>query len=380
MPHVLDLSTVYSSYEQELINDYLSHLTIDNLRVFLIAPDVETDQIESLYQTPYGIKKLDDGLRKKWTTPISSIDLNLPKPNDYIAEKTALKTGQVSAKPSKIKIKEGLVLWSQLDTEFGVPRSVVNVSVHTPRAGADLQSRLYNEMFASLINDSLERENYPMRLAGVSMGVSAQWTGMTLKVSGYDEKQADMITKLGQHLISMTPDPERFELIKSRKIRAWKNLEKDRPIRIGGRAIDRLIYPRQFDRSNALESLEKTTLEGFENWRKSYFDSGSMRVYVYGNQTLAEAKAIAESTHKTLLNKSTLWIRPAKSVRQIPKGEHSTTLDIAHPDAIFLAKYQGKSGSIEQQSKYRLLAHLIKAPFFSELRTKQQLGYTVWAF
>ena len=246
MPHVLDLSTVYSSYEQELINDYLSHLTIDNLRVFLIAPDVETDQIE-LYQTPY--IKTDDGLRKN-DDPPPSIDLNLPKPNDYIAEKP-LKTGQVSAKPSKIKIKEGLVLWSQLDTEFGVPRSVVNVSVHTPRAGADLQSRLYNEMFASLINDSLERENYPMRLAGVSMGVSAQWTGMTLKVSGYDEKQADMITKLGQHLISMTPDPERFELIKSRKIRAWKNLEKDRPIRIGGRAIDRLIYPRQFDRSNA---------------------------------------------------------------------------------------------------------------------------------
>ena len=45
-----------------------------------------------------------------------------------------------------------------------------------------------------------------------------------------------------------------------------------------------------------------------------------------------------------------------------------------------MAKYQGGSGKIEEQAKYRAVAHLIKAPFFNELRTKQQLGYTVWAY
>ena len=55
-------------------------------------------------------------------------------------------------------------------------------------------------------------------------------------------------------------------------------------------------------------------------------------------------------------------------------------MDIAHPDAIFMAKYQGHGGEINEQAQYKLLAHLMKAPFFSELRTKQQLGYTVWAY
>jgi insulysin len=55
-------------------------------------------------------------------------------------------------------------------------------------------------------------------------------------------------------------------------------------------------------------------------------------------------------------------------------------ISIDHQDSVFVAAYQGGSTDIGEQARYKLLGELVKTPFFTELRTNQQLGYVVSAY
>ena len=117
--NVLNLSSIYDEYDGELINKYLTQLTPDNLRVMLIAPDLDTDKTEVLYNTPYSIHPLSDDVKKAWLDTTGDAGLHLPAPNKFIASKTDIKPKSESSEiPTLLVNEEGMSLWHLQDPSF----------------------------------------------------------------------------------------------------------------------------------------------------------------------------------------------------------------------------------------------------------------------
>ena len=52
---------------------------------------------------------------------------------------------------------------------------------------------------------------------------------------------------------------------------------------------------------------------------------------------------------------------------------------VDHPDSVVVYQYQGEDKSILEHARWRLLGQMMNNPFFSSLRTEQQLGYVVFS-
>lgn len=65
---------------------------------------------------------------------------------------------------------------------------------------------------------------------------------------------------------------------------------------------------------------------------------------------------------------------------QLPKGDPLyRTLDIDHQDSALTLYLQGADRSTRSRAEVALLAEILQTPFYSQLRTEQQLGYIVFA-
>ena len=380
--HVLNLSTLYDEYDDNLINEYLSLLTPDNLRVILVAPGLETNQVEPLYDTPYAISPLSQENKDSWSNTELIPSLHLPKPNRFIAANIQLKPKlEASSKPSLLLDENGVQLWHLQDPSFAVPRSRIYFGLHSVAANQNKTSRVSNQMFSLLLNDSLQEMAYPLQLAGLSFSVNSTWRGLQLYVAGYSEKQAALVADIALKIREFSANEKRFAIQKTRLIRSYKNRKTRRPINQVEYQINELINPKVISAEQALKALESLTFTDFQQFIAGYFQAGRLECMIHGNHRAEEAKQLVNETAGVLLAGMTIVDDPEVEINKMPPAKrHVFTVEVDHHDSVFWAYYQGETTDIVEQAKYLLLSHVLRTSFFTELRTNQQLGYLVWSF
>ena len=125
----------------------MSLLTPDNLRVMLIAPDLSTDKIEPLYNTPYAITPLSEDSKRRWAFSEPLASLQLPQPNPFIASEIQVKPkGDGGQIPALLVDNDGVQLWHLQDPSFAVPRSRIFVALHAQAANQDSRTQCGNVM------------------------------------------------------------------------------------------------------------------------------------------------------------------------------------------------------------------------------------------
>jgi secreted Zn-dependent insulinase-like peptidase len=131
-------------------------------------------------------------------TPIDPA-LSLPAANPFIPDELNLKTAKLApeqatpAYPELIQQNSGLDLWHQLDTSFNVPRSNLYIALQSPIANKTPKDSLLTALLTGIIKKQLNSYAYPAHLAGLSYSVYATERGMSIVLSGYDQKQSFVV-------------------------------------------------------------------------------------------------------------------------------------------------------------------------------------------
>ena len=199
-------------------------------------------------------------------------------------------------------------------------------------------------------------------------------------MGGYDQKQSALLRDLTMKMRDFRVNPERFALQKTRLIRHYKNHKTRRPIDQTSFAVNYLRNPRALSIERSISALEDLSLETFQSFVKSYYSQCALEIMIHGNHTAAEALGIASVSSQALLRDVESVSVPSTIVWRLPQNkELICDLDINHDDSTYWAHYQGSKTDLSEQAHYLLLAQIIKTPFFTTLRTHQQLGYLVWS-
>ncbi len=376
--HILNSGYLYEDFDADLIKQYTNYFKPSNLRQVVIAPNLKTDKVEPLYNTPYSINPLSESLISAWNKIDDLSGYQLPLKNKFIAENPQVKPIEKEQSVPEALINEpGFKFYYKQDSEFKLPKSDVFVSIYSEKAGDNASNRAKMNLYTALLNDSLESYSYAASQAGLQYALFSGHSSLTYAVYGYNQKQDMLMKVLNERITNLKIAEDRFNVHKARLIRNWKNSKFNRPIGQVFGGLTQAMQSRVYTPDELAKGLETVTVADMQKFIKAFHKQGSLEVLAHGNVNSKGAQKLASFLKSSLMKDKKVVAKPVNQVLKITGGEGVYQLDIDHNDSAIVMVYQGKDKSIKTSAKYQLLRQVLSQSFYKSIRTDQQLGYVV---
>lgn len=357
-------------FDRKRITRLLARLTPDNALVELATPHFESTQTEPWFDVAYELHRGPHPV-----TAAADAKLTLPAANPYLPEDLSLRTAD--DQPITLAVDEpGLQLWLDTDVSFTTPRANIALDLVIPGGLSSLRDSSLGQLFVKLINDGLSQSTYPALLAGLNGNLAATPSGIAIRIGGYNDKQSEFGAFILDQALTAPLSEERFHTLKHSLVRDLQNTTKDKPYNQALTRLETTLLSSSWPATDQAALLEQTTLEQLKTWRQETFTELAVIGGLHGNVDLEDAERLAQLLNTVLPISRQQRARPKVS-------QLSQSMDIAlavdHNDATLLIYAQDADASFTSRARSALAGQLLRSPFFSDLRTEQQLGYVVSA-
>ncbi len=375
---VLRVPYLYAPFDGQLIRDTLNQLTPQNLIAILQAPDVVGDR-----QTPYfaAAYRQSPPLTVDLTAPRHAA-LALPTPNEFIPANLALRDVHVTPQPERMA-RDGMasVLWYLHDNEFQTPRGDFFLSVQSPVASHSAINAMLAQLYALMVMDELNELTYPASVAGLDFNLRPHSRGMTLQLSGFDEKQPVLLEKIIAAITQPTLDPQRFARLREELLRRWRNAQRDAPYSQAMGELYNLVMTPSWSLQERLAATQAVDLAMLTAFVPTFLAELQLVQLAHGNFDADQAQKLAQIAEKRLLATGSPTTTPVPRADVLALAATNTLrlLPVDHNDGAIVAYYQGADRRYDTRAAFGLLAQMLETPFYQSLRTEQQLGYVVTA-
>ena len=375
-PYMMD------QYEQQVLNDLLGRITINNALIVLSDANVETDRVSQYYQVPYAVRSLDAEQVAALRGVDQSAPLHLPEPNQFIAEdvsmvEVAATNPPVPAVALQLPRQQ---IWFQQDDEFKVPKGATYINFRSPEVGQNARQTAAAVLYTALLKDNVNEFAYPAMLAGLSFDIYKHAQGMSLRISGYNDKQAVLLQELLGIIEAPQFDPARFENIRKDMIRSLENAVANPPInQVMNDLRESLLYG-EWGEQPLIDALQQLDLAALQAYAGDFWASATAEALIYGNYPPSYIDELSAMLSQVVLAEPAPAL-PDLKVLELESGESvQYAVDVAHDDSVVAWYLQGAANTWQDRGVAALTAQIMKSGFFQELRTEQQLGYSVMAF
>ena len=384
---VLRGASVIEQYNPELIQQLIMLLRPERVLVALNTQNVSTDNTEKNYQVDFRISAIKPELIQQWSHSDINPALALPAPNPFIPDELELKASDSQSDPlyaihpELISQVPNLDLWHQLDTSFKVPRSSFYIALHSPIANSSPRHTLLTSLLTGIINKQLNSYAYPARLAGLHYSVYPTERGLTVSLSGYQQKQRLLLERIVTALKSPEITEKRFNVLKARYQQKLSNAQKQQPFHQILAELKRTMLERHWTIDQKLTALSSITAEDLSVYAVEFLQQLHITMLLQGNITASEAEQQAQFIEQEFLAASTtiVTVPPAGVIRLNENSISSRKLTIDNHDASVALYFQANDKTANSQAEAQLLGRIIATAFFADLRTRQQLGYNLGA-
>jgi insulysin len=370
------------SFDAEKVREYIGYLRPDRVAVTLVAPGLEVDQSEKWYGTRYATEPLNDDLVERWSQPAEFPQLELPEPNPFVpARLEMVAMDELHEKPIRLMELPGLDVWHQTLTEFGAPRSEFYISFSSPRAMASAADAALTDLYTKIVEDALNTFSYPAYLAGLGYEVYPHLHGWSVRLSGFSDRQPELLEGVLRALREPQTDAGRFERIRSALLDSYRNRLKDAPSRVVVSELQRLLIESVAPVEQRIAALEQVEFDAYLEFVREFHQRGSVRVLSVGNRLAQQTLEMVDTVRQILLDTvEPVEVGRASVVRLDPSRHYQRDIESSHKDSAVGLYIQGNSDSYRERALFYLYDQMSGSGFYHELRTEQKLGYIVQSF
>lgn len=232
----------------------------------------------------------------------------------------------------------------------------------------------------TLIKDELNEFSYPAYLAGLNYELYKHLRGVTIKISGYNDKQARLLQSLLEGIEASRFKDDRFQIYKARLIRSLHNAKQKKPFEQAISVAQRSILQPSWSEDERITALEGTDLTDLNNFKNDFFKQLDIAMLSTGNVTKEDSLAAATLVQTKLLSNAQRTHVARAQINELT-GDQGwiKTFSVDHPDTGFVHYLQGDNRSFSERARFSLLAQLLSTDYYTAIRTEQQLGYIVFA-
>ncbi|GAT24591.1 a-pheromone processing metallopeptidase Ste23 [Aspergillus luchuensis] len=383
-------------FEPELVKKALSYLRPDNFRMVIVAQDYPGDWNcrEKWYGTEYKVEDIPedfmDSIRKAAeTSPESRLsELHIPHKNEFVPTRLTVEKKEVSepAKtPKLIRHDDHVRLWYKKDDRFWVPKATVHVTLRNPLAYATPANLVKTKFYCELVRDALNEYSYDAELAGLDYSLSASLFGLDISVGGYNDKMSVLLEKVLTSMRDLVIKPDRFNIIKERMTRNYKNAEYQQPFYQVGDYTRYLTAERTWLNEQYAAELVHIEAEDVSCFFPQLLRQNHIEVLAHGNLYKEDALRMTDLVESTLQSRAlpeSQWHVRRNMI--LPPGANyvyeralKDPANVNHCIEYYL--FVGKLDDDALRAKLLLFAQMTDEPAFDQLRSKEQLGYVVWS-
>ena len=368
------------SFDEALIREYLDYLTPENLLIIETSPLVEATTTEPWYRVPFSLEPLETALADKWAEQPLTGRIKLPLPNPFLPEDLTLLTAEIETTKPVLIEKPGLKLWYKNDPDFSAPRANLYFSIRSPIARGSARKVVMAGLFVEMIREQLNEYSYPATLAGLTYNIYRHQRGIGVRISGYNDKQETLLETVMRTMKEPEFNEPTFNRLKTRYIRSINNRSKNDPSRLTINGVVNSIRLASWSDAQLLAAAEDIKYSDMSGYSKELLAENEVVSLVHGNVNKSVATDIVKLI-ETLMLDTTPTTFSHQSIVNVENGKRFVkAIASDHNDSAALYYIQLGERDIKKRAESFLLSRLMESPFFHELRTVKQLGYSVQSF
>ena len=374
---------VMERFAPDRVRTLLDHLVPEQVYLQVVSQKHKVRRISDWYGVRYGISPVDPEWIGRWRDAGETeyTDLHLPDANPYVPERLDLaQLADMHARPVRLESSQPISAWYRGDQEFRAPRANYFVSIKSSAANDTARSAVLTELLVRLLNDQLNPASYPAHLAGLSYSLYRHSRGMSIRITGFQDKQSELLQTVLDAVRAPAFDSDRLALAKADLTRELENRVLDRPSEQTVHEIYRLVMQPYWTETERLEEIPDITAEDVRRHAKTITTNAAVVSLGHGDLTEEQARALNHQVHAALPALSDADTASRPRIRRLGYAKpYLRTLDVDHGDSAVSYYFQGDEKSYRGLARSRFLGQIIESPFYLELRTMNRVGYLVFA-
>ena len=392
---LLSGETLIRKFDAKAISTALNYLRPDNYRLTIVSQQYpgDWDQREKWYGTEYRVERIPNEFAAAVKRAGESksgerlAELHLPHRNEFIPSKLAVEKKEVehpAKTPKLIRNDEAVRTWWKKDDKFWVPRANVFVTLRSPLASAVPANSVRTKLYCALVKDALVEYSYDAEIAGLEYELEAYMVGLGIDISGYNDKISVLLEKVLVTMRDLEVKPDRFQIVKERLIRGFRNWDFQQPYHQVGEFTNWLGSERGWLNEQYLAEIAHLTPEDISHFYPQLLRQVHLEILCHGNLYKEDALQLTDMVESTLKFRSlpqTQWTIP-RNLILAPGSDYTYQRTLGDPANVnHCIEYYVYVGSLVDRTlraKTLLLAQMTEEIGFDQLRTKEQLGYIVF--
>jgi insulysin len=370
---------LWSEFNPEKIQLFASKLNPNNMVRTLTMPDLKTNKVEKWFNGPYSKMTFTETQLNTWLNPKAAKELHLPAPNPFIPSDVKVLADNKQTLPVKLKVTNNLNVWHMQDVSFSGPQSSIYISLQSNLPSQSPTNQVLIEAWVNLLNDHLNTFSYPAALAGQSYSLYSHMRGIGIRLYGYRDKQDILLEKILTEIKVFEPTEAQWLQTQQELQRAYQNVLKQKPYERTISQLNQLLITPSYNEEQLLTALNNANLESLLSLKFDYFKHVNTILLGHGNLSERDLLANGNTLNTVLLNNSQVVEVNQKTLKQIPQGLEKHQVDAQHNDSAFTLYFQAQSKDLKERATLGLLGQIIKAPYYTYMRTERKHGYIVFA-
>lgn len=316
----------------------------------------------------------------------ASLSFALPGVNTYIPDPshraiplaTKLAHESFPFVPESIYQSPNMSLYSCEDHYYTTPQLSAKFRFQTPLVSLDHPSSLVcSDLYCTMLNDQLYRAFYPAAFAGFSFAFQQKGDGLDLNLSGHTDTFAQVLNNILTYVSKATSTQEQFEYYKQQLKTKYERRLKQCPIKYGLDYLKACVLERTTPVYKKLETLSQVSYSDFESFCTHCYDSVAIEGLLLGSLTSSDQNNIIQEL-RTFTDHSKAYSPPPYFSKRLLSCTLPISIQYDLPGngaIIFLQNYTQVTP--EAFAATQMFVQWFSQIVFTELRTKQQLGYVV---
>ncbi len=382
---------LFRFFDAARIRQLLARLNPENVYVNVVSQALEADRVGKYYDIRYGIEKIPDEWIARWADALAGNaalpitggagELSLPAANPYIPQRLEpIGFENPPPIPQSVPTGSGVKLWYRPDDQFATPRANFYCSIQSPAANSSADNAVLTELLVRLLSSQLNEKVYPALLAGLDYDLYRHGKGISVKLSGYEDRQSELLRMIVDAFLHPQLNERRFGVIKAGLQRELNNIGRQTPSRQSVHELYRLLLSPYWTESERLQALADMALQDVEEHLARFFREVKVSCLSHGDVSLDSSLARVAILDSLFANSEFIEGGFAPEVRILDRSKrYLRTLGTEHTDAALSWYYQGWQPTVRERAQAALLANLLESPFYTRVRTDSRAGYLVYS-
>lgn len=377
--YVISAPYEFQRFNPSAINNVLNQLNPERLRIWYISQQEPSDSELTFYDGKYKVVNLSEQQLQQYQQP-ADYAVSLPKVNELLPESFAIRDNQRFEEPKVVVQQPGITVWQYPSQEFAdQPRGILTVNINNEATITDIKSHVLAALWRDLYSLNTSALDTEAGIAGMNLSL-ANGVGMTLTISGFTDKQPELLNKA---LAALTFDvaPQSFKQAVDRYIRGINNKGQQFPLYQSFDAYGSLIREGSFAEEALINTAQSLNAEDLEQFMSALLSNNTIRAFAFGNYNQTDIdKAVARLQANLPNDRNITDYRYARFYK--PESDTAIVLrkDLEVADVGIVDVHMHPEPGFAQQAAGTVLQNHFRTAAFDTLRTEEQLAYAVGTF